>query len=501
MKRPIPFRWLLVLFYLGSVIPLLLGTGVLVYREYREHVANMTAARVRELVDGVVNRVEASGTAATVADLEPLATSLAMLAWAGDAHAVVLDADGRAVASKLGPGDGNPSRREAALHARVRSSGRVRLDEIDGPDGDWLAYARPVRAPSGQVVGTIGASVSLAPLELQLAEIRRFVGLTIGGAALVALLFAWVVGGLATRPLRGIVATAREVARGNFDKRALIPFVAEPRELAETFNTMLDRLEAAYRTEARTADRMRRFAADASHELRSPLAVLDNGVAVLRRALRQQDPVEVERILSIMGGEVEGMTKLVDDLLFLARLEQPTTAAGPTLALEPVEPLPLLEEVHDRARLLATGQDLRLEWPRQEIVPIVADREMLRRALNNVVENALRHTPPGRAVSLSVEAVPEASRFVIADQGNGISAEELPRIFERFYRGDSARGRERSNSGLGLAIVRAIVAAHGGRVDVSSEPGIGTRVELHFPLNVQRAFSPHSGTAHLSALS
>jgi signal transduction histidine kinase len=497
VKRPISFRWLLALVYLGSVVPLLLGAGVLVYWEYREHLVDMTATHLRELVDSVVARVEASGGAASAADLEPVAVSLAMLAWTGDAQVSVLDLDGR----QLAPQSSEPSRREAALHARARSTARPRLDEIDAPGGDRLAYARPVRDRSGHVVATVGASVSLAPLALELEEIRRFVALTIGGAVLVALLFAWVVGRLATRPLRGLMATAHDVAHGSFDTRAPLPSVAEPRELAVAFNLMLDHLQAAYQAEARTADQMRQFAADASHELRSPLAVLDNGVDVLRRAIRHDDPGEVERILAIMVNEVEGMAKLVDDLLFLARLERAGPETRAVLMLEPVEAVPLLEEVHARARLLATGQDLRLEWPSQPIEPIVADREMLRRALNNVVENALHHTPSGRSVTLGVVAATGGCRFVIADQGSGIVPEQLPHIFERFYRGDSARSRELPSSGLGLAIVRAIIAAHAGDVDVASEPNVGTRVEIFLPWNIQRTFSRPSGAAHVTALS
>jgi two-component system, OmpR family, sensor kinase len=444
-----------------------------------------------------VTRAEGPGGAASAADLEPLATSLATSVWTGDAQATVLDLDGRPLARQ-------PSelpRREAALHARVRSTARPRLDEIDQQDGDRLAYARPVRDRSGQVVATVGASVSLEPLALELEEVRRFVALTIGGAVLVAMLFAWVVGRLATRPLRGLMATAHDVTRGSLDTRAHLPGVAELRELAVAVNSMLDHLQSAYQDEARTANRMRQFAADASHELRSPLSVLDNGIDVLRRALRHGDPSEVERILVIMAGEIEGMTKLVDDLLFLARLEQAGTELGTFSALEPVEPLPLLEEVHARARLLATGQDLRLEWPREAIEPIVGDKEMLRRALNNVVENALHHTRPGRMVTLEIVADPGGCRFVIADQGSGIAPEQVPHIFERFYRGDSARSRDRSTGGLGLAIVWAIVTAHGGRVKVSSEPEVGTRVELFLPAHVQRTFSEPSESTQVAAVS
>lgn len=344
------------------------------------------------------------------------------------------------------------------------------------------------------------AGLSATAIESELAEFRTWLAVTTGVAVGIALIAGWMAGSIAIRPLKGLIATARAVGLGNLDQRAALPGVAEPLELAVTFNGMLDRIQAAYDAQTQAANEMRRFVADASHELRSPLAVLSSSVGVLPRTFDRGDRAQADDVLRIMAREIEGMSHLVADLLLLARMEQEGTVTRTTLSLSSIEPLPFLEEVYGRAQLLATGQTLHLEWPRQPVPSIEADREMLRRALNNVVENALRHTSPAHGVTLSVEPAPAGCRFIVADDGAGIAAEDLPHIFDRFYRSDGARRRDRPGSGLGLAIVRAIVGAHGGSIDVSSGLGRGTTVALTFPSDVQRTLSSLTGGAQRAVI-
>jgi two-component system OmpR family sensor kinase len=337
------------------------------------------------------------------------------------------------------------------------------------------------------------AGLSSVALESELAEFREWLAVTTAGAVAVAFIAAWLAGRIVMRPLTGLIATARAVGQGNLHERAALPGVAEPLQLAVAFNSMLDRIQAAYDAQTRVANEMRRFVADASHELRSPLAVLSSSVSILPRALDRGDRGQADDVLSIMAREIEGISHLVADLLLLARMEQEGATSPTALSLDWIEPLPLLEEVYGRAQLLATGQELRLEWPRHPVPSIEADRDMLRRALNNVVENALRHTPPDRHVTVRVEPFVEGCRFVVDDEGDGIAADELPHVVDRFYRGDGVRTRDRPGSGLGLSIVRAIVAAHGGSLEIASGPGLGTTVVLGLPNNVQRTFSPLTG--------
>jgi two-component system phosphate regulon sensor histidine kinase PhoR len=174
------------------------------------------------------------------------------------------------------------------------------------------------------------------------------------------------------------------------------------------------------------------------------------------------------------------MTGLVDNLLLLARLDQPVEAVASILHPEEIHPFPLLEEVYERSLLLVKDQQVELVWPKSEISPFWADREMIRRALNNIVENAINYTPAGKKIALSLENQNGYCCFIIEDQGIGIAPDQLPKITERFYRGDESRNRMISGSGLGLAIVAAIVRVHEGKIQVESEPNQGTRFRLLF---------------------
>ncbi len=225
---------------------------------------------------------------------------------------------------------------------------------------------------------------------------------------------------------------------------------------------------------------MRRFASDASHELRSPLAVLRNGLEMQEAARRRGDEVQAQNIHHLMTSEVDAMSALVDDLLFLARIDHARDHGGALPNQAAVDPFPLLEEVYERGQVLAAGQILRLEWPDHPIPPLYADREMLRRALNNLVENALHYTPSGREIHLRVEADGRACRWVVRDQGRGMQPEELTHVFERFYRCDPSRSQG-PGTGLGLPIAAAIAQAHGGTIHAASKPGEGATFILELP--------------------
>jgi two-component system sensor histidine kinase VicK len=254
-----------------------------------------------------------------------------------------------------------------------------------------------------------------------------------------------------------------------------------------TYNQMLDRISGDLDNQARLAENMRRFAADASHELRSPLSVFRNSVELLDKAFHQNDQIQIPGILTILRKEVDTMTRLVENLLLLARLDQPEEAVASLLHPEEIHPLPFLEEIYERSKFLVQGQQFELVWPTGEIGSIWADREMLRRALNNIVENAIIYTPAGGKITLSLEDQKGYCCFIIEDQGIGIAPDQLSKIYERFYRSDESRNRRIPGSGLGLAIVAAIVRVHGGEIQVESELNKGTRFRLLF-----KQIGPHS---------
>ena len=248
---------------------------------------------------------------------------------------------------------------------------------------------------------------------------------------------------------------------------------------------ILDRLlvrDQALQSAAAAAEVQRRLLADTSHELRNPLTVLRANLSLLQR----EDADPQLRLEAARDAEEEAarLARLVDDLLLLAR-----GAAGDLLQRRPVRLDHLLAEMATEAQ--EAGSDHRIVLTPPPLVTVSGDAERLRQVLRNVVGNALRHTPPGTEVHLSLEADDHTAEIAVTDTGPGIGAEHLPRLFDRFYRVDAARSRSAGSdgaslsggAGLGLAIVKHLVEAHGGSVRLTSEPDRGTTVRIRLPLS------------------
>jgi len=294
--------------------------------------------------------------------------------------------------------------------------------------------------------------------------------LVAGAAALVlALIASYLAGARVSAPLRRMAAVATRVDAGDLAPRMEVAGRAdEVRVLAEAFNHMLDRLAEAFASQ-------REFVADASHELRTPLTVIRGQLEVLAA---QENPAsdEVRRVERLVQAEITRISRLVDDLLILAQAEQKNF-----LRRESVDLRSFVNDLWDGMSLTA---DRRFELGPVPEGTLDADPDRLAQALRNLARNAIEHTPEGSGrVVLEVQRLaPDQVRFAVVDDGAGIPPDERERVFERFHRTDAGRSRSTGGAGLGLAIVRAIAEAHGGRA-VAAEPanGRGARVELVLP--------------------
>lgn len=285
-------------------------------------------------------------------------------------------------------------------------------------------------------------------------------------------------------PLRRVTRTASEVAgmslatgSGSLPHRVEQGGgSSEVDTLARAFNAMLEEVESALRTRADSEARLRRFLADASHELRTPVAVVRSHAELARREGGALLPGEVARSLDRITAQAERMGHLVEDLLLLARLD-----SGRPLAREPVDVVRLALDAADDARIAAPEHHWRLALP-DDALDVTGDAHALGQVVANLLANAASHTPAGTTVTVRVARAGEHVVLTVADDGPGMPAGVADRAFDRFVRGTSERAVSRGSSGLGLAIVAAIVAAHGGTVSLSSgKDGTVARVELPVP--------------------
>ncbi|MET7478093.1 HAMP domain-containing sensor histidine kinase [Streptomyces sp. NPDC005648] len=300
------------------------------------------------------------------------------------------------------------------------------------------------------------------------------------GAAVIA---GYVLVGVATRPLRRVATTATRVSElplhtGEVNLSERVPESetdphTEVGQVGAALNRMLDHVHGALHARQQSEMRVRQFVADASHELRTPLASI-RGYAELTRRGREQIGPDTRHALGRIESEAGRMTLLVEDLLLLARLD-----AGRPLQFEQTDLIPLVVDTISDSRAAGMDHNWRLDLP-DEPALVSADAARIQQVLVNLLGNARKHTPEGTTITARVQRRGPWMCVDVEDNGQGISPELLPHVFERFARGDSARSRATGSTGLGLAIVQAVATAHGGAVTVDSVPG-RTVFTVHLP--------------------
>lgn len=350
------------------------------------------------------------------------------------------------------------------------SSGRQEQSSVGRAPGRLAVLMAPATAAGGKQ-GVLEVGTSLAQIDTFLA-IFHFVllvggGVALGGGTFLALALTRRV----LQPLHRMAGVSWTIAGGDLSRRFTGPTGSrEVSTLARNFNHMIDRLEASLVSQ-------QRFTADAAHELRTPLTALGGNVELLLLGADEGDPQRVQKVLRTMDLEIQRLTRLVNDLLQISRVEGQTH-----LQLAQVDVAALLCDVAAELRLV--GPHVAIDVRADGSLPVLGDRDKLKQVLINVGDNAVKFTPPGAVVTMTAARMGNSARLRISDSGPGIPAADLPRIFDRFYRSDASRARISGGMGLGLAIAKAIVDAHHGSIVASSVAGRGAAFTIDLPLDI-----------------
>ncbi len=351
----------------------------------------------------------------------------------------------------------------------VRSGEREARGEFRRDHRRYLLISAALPAGrDGGVPWRVQAALDMSPVQQVLAAYLRQMLLVLAGGVVLAALIGRAVARRGLRPIGDITrATERIGAERLHERIGAAGWPAELTALAAAFDGMLERLQQSF-------ERLEQFSADIAHELRTPINTLI-GEAQVALAHERSAPEYLEVLHSALE-EYGRLARMIDSMLFLAYADHTRRAAERTV----LDALHEMQTVAEFYQPLAEESGVRVQC--DGAASLFADPQLLRRALSNLVANALKHTPRGGSVRLEAAATPEGGcRLSVLDSGHGIGAQHLPKLTDRFYRVDSSRGAAQGGAGLGLAIVKSIMGLHGGTLQIDSELGAGTAVRLYFP--------------------
>jgi heavy metal sensor kinase len=360
-----------------------------------------------------------------------------------------------------------------SVFERARGGNTV-YETLEAADGTPTRHLFLPISRQGQVQYILHADASLL---LYQKTLKALLLLLSAGAATI-LFVAWVGSARLARkvltPIEVLSTNAETMCGANLRKRLTLdsPY-QEFRRLTQSFNSVMDRFQ-------RSAEGQRRFVDHAAHEMQTPLTVLQGNLEVTLRKDRTSEEYR-EALISNLA-QVERLITLARSLLTLAKF----TGDKPPVHLAPLALEPLLHELVDELTILANDRRITLSLKSESTPLVLGDAQWLKQALINLLDNALRYTPSGGAVTICLQTREEGTDVVVEDTGHGIEAEHLPHLFERFYRTDWARSKESGGTGLGLPIVKEIAEAHGGSISVTSQVNVGSVFTLHLPMP-----SPH----------
>jgi len=342
---------------------------------------------------------------------------------------------------------------------RIRLSATTSLDER-------LHYARPVQINNG--IRKIELAKPLYEKTIYLVALAIF----LGAAFLLAIILTVIIGSRASRkmlkPVYDMTNTVRSISGGDLSTRLdVVDSHDELKDLALTFNEMLDRIQSSF-------EQQNVFVSNASHELRTPLAVIQ-GYANLLQRWGKEDKAVLDESLDAIKSESDFMMELVEKLLFLASADK----KGQALEMTPFALDEVIDEVLKETRLI--DAEHKILGDINDRILVNGDRSLIKQAVRIFLDNSIKYTPASGSIKLNSRSIDRKALITIDDTGIGIAKEELPYIFNRFYKSDKARTRENGGAGLGLSIAKQIIEKHQGKIHVDSNPGQGTRILIMLP--------------------
>jgi len=499
----IPLRYKLTLLYMGLLAALLCTLGIVLYLDTAHFLVHTTAMRLRAQAKPTVEHwlpgwstggeeplphapgpapltaapsppgppapaiPTENGAESASSSLDGIAAQLSRALTSRDTTALVLDntgkllATGRQLSEEPLPASPDPTYVARALAGENEVTYITKVNGVRS-----LVLLIPLRQEPTQrkVVGVVELTTPLSLVDAVLWRQRLLIGLgillTLGLGTLGGL---WITRSTLT-PLQRMISTCRRIAAGDLSQRVNLPARRdEVGQLATAFDNMVAQIEKAFAAQ-------KRFVAAAAHELRTPLTALHGSLEVLLRGA-QDDPSTATRLVQGMYREVTRLIRLAEQLLDITRLDSPVI-----IHRQPVNLSQFLIGFLDQARRLARERSVTLTTG--EEATISADPDALKQVLFNLVDNAIKHTTTDGKINIGWEVKEKEIAIWVADDGTGIAPNDLPHVFEPFYRGDRSRSRRHGGAGLGLSLVRAVVEAHDGTVKVESELNAGTRVTL-----------------------
>ena len=457
LKRRMPRKlsWKLTLIYaaLFSAVLIALNTGTLLGVRY--YMVEQAKQQVRSSTESTLEKFSADAGPINLPDSKYLSESTVV----SEININITDSSGKQISSSNKALEGLPN--------PLSNIGKIIA--MEAHDRHFIIENSRI-TENGQLAGYLQVSYNLHSEYRFIKLLFAFMAFADYLGVAFAILTGFLLSKRVLKPIDAVTNTARRISSSDLNRRVEVGLADdELSRLAVTFNEMIERLQVSF-------EKQNRFVSDASHELRTPIAVI-KGHADLINQWAKDDPQVLEESVAAIRKEANGMTRLIEQLLFLARGDSGKLAPQK----QDFSASSLLCETAEESRLIAPNH--RFEETAPENLQIHADRKLLKQALRALIDNAVKYTPPKGIIRLGASEDSKEVTIQVTDTGIGIPESEQPKIFDRFYRVDKDRSREKGGSGLGLSIVKWIVDVHKGTITVESERGKGTSVAIHLPKN------------------